>query len=73
MLSAYTSYKCRTCKKEFVLLSEDVEEQLKLNRYLACPYCNSKKVDKGKAADSLKECMSERSYKKVRGAIRQVR
>jgi DNA-directed RNA polymerase subunit RPC12/RpoP len=70
MLSIYTSYKCRTCKKEFVLLSEDVDKMAK-DRYLACPFCNSKRVEKEKATDSLKECMQERSYKRVGGAIRQ--
>lgn len=73
MLNIYTSHKCRTCKKEFVLLTEDVEEQIKLNRYLVCPYCSSHRVGKGKATDSIKECMKERSYKKIHGALRQVR
>lgn len=43
--------------------------QEKQGRYLVCPYCCSKRIDKEKAADSLKECMSERSYKRVRGAL----
>lgn len=68
MLSIYTSYKCRTCKKELVLLSEDVDKMGK-NRYLVCPFCNSKRVDKENATDSLKE----RSYRKVHGVIKQVR
>lgn len=72
MLSIYTSYKCRTCKKEFVLLSEDVDKMAK-DRYLACPYCNSKRVEKENATDSLKECMQERSYRKVHGVIKQVK
>lgn len=70
MQSIYTSYECRTCRKEFVLLTEDVE-QLTPGRYVACPYCNSKHVRKQKVADNLKECMSERAYKRVKGAIRQ--
>ncbi|MET7041794.1 hypothetical protein WBZ18_12860 [Clostridium botulinum] len=69
MLSIYTSYVCNCCKKEFVLLSEDVEA---LKGYLVCPYCSSRKVKKERITDSLKECMSERVYKKVHGAIRQV-
>ena len=27
MLSIYTSYKCNSCGREFVLLSEEVEKQ----------------------------------------------
>lgn len=73
MLDIYTSYKCRSCKKEFVLLTEDVEKQLKLDRYLSCPYCSSHRVNKENIASSLKECMKERSYKKVKGSMRQVR
>lgn len=71
MQSIYSAYECKTCKKEFVLLSEDVE-QLAVGRYIACPYCNSKHVKKQKITDNLKECMKERSYKKVHGAVRQV-
>ncbi|KGO13384.1 Zn-finger containing protein [Clostridium botulinum] len=70
MLSIYTSYICCICKKEFVLLSEDVEN---LKGYLVCPYCSSRKVKKEKITDSLKECMGHSSYKKIKGTIRQVR
>ncbi|AKN32396.1 Zn-finger containing protein [Clostridium carboxidivorans P7] len=72
MLNIYTSYRCRTCKKEFVLLTDDVDNMAN-GRYLTCPYCNSKRVVKEKASDSLKECMQERSYRRVNGAIKQVR
>ncbi|SKA89610.1 DNA-directed RNA polymerase, subunit RPC12/RpoP, contains C4-type Zn-finger [Clostridium sp. USBA 49] len=72
MQSIYTSYICTICKKEFVLLTEDVE-QIKKGRYIACPYCNSKHIKKENVANSLKECMSERSYRRIKGALRQVR
>jgi hypothetical protein len=72
MLNIYTSYKCRTCKLEFILLTEDVDKMAN-GRYLVCPYCNSKRVDKENATDSLKECMKERSYRRVGGVIKQVR
>ena len=72
MLSIYTSYKCKTCSKEFVLLSEDVIAMAK-DRYLGCPYCNSKKVSADKVADSLKECMNERSYRRINSRIQQTR
>jgi DNA-directed RNA polymerase subunit RPC12/RpoP len=70
MQSTYIAYECRTCRKEFVLLTEDVD-QMARDRYIVCPYCCSKRVDKEKVADSLKECMKERSYKRVGGALRQ--
>ncbi|MCR1166734.1 hypothetical protein NE169_15465 [Clostridium botulinum] len=68
MLSIYTSYVCCICRKEFVLLSEELENT---KGYLVCPYYSSRKVKKENIADNLKECMSERSYKRIRGAIRQ--
>ncbi len=68
MLSIYTSYVCCSCRKEFVLLSEDIES---LKGYLVCPYCSNRKVKKENIADNLKECMSERSYKRIKGALRQ--
>ncbi|WP_097027135.1 hypothetical protein [Clostridium peptidivorans] len=58
------------CKLEFILLSEDVDKMAK-GRYLSCPYCSSKRVNKENAVDSLRECMRERSYKRVKGAVRQ--
>ncbi|MBU3146620.1 hypothetical protein [Clostridium sp. CF012] len=72
MLSMYTGLKCKTCKLEFVLLSEDVKSIPK-NRYLACPCCNSKRIIVIKASDSLKECMGHSAYQRVHGSLRQVR
>lgn len=70
VLSMYTSYKCICCNKEFVLLTEELEST---KGYLVCPYCSSRKVKKEKVSDILKECMSERSYKRIKGVLRQVR
>ena len=69
VVKIYSSYKCTGFKKEFVLLTEDVE---KFKGYIACPYCNNRKVKSLKIEDSLKECINERVYKKIHGAIRQV-
>ena len=68
MLGFYTSYKCNSCNKEFVLL---LEEEQKSKGYLVCPYCSSKRINKENISDNLKECMQERSYKRVKGALRQ--
>jgi DNA-directed RNA polymerase subunit RPC12/RpoP len=73
MINIYTSYSCKVCKREFVLLTEEIESMSK-DRYIACPYCNSKHIKKQKIADNLKECMSERSYRRNRhGALEQRR
>ena len=70
MDNIYTVYKCRTCRKDFILPSDDVHS-MSPGRYLTCPYCNSKRISKEGAADSLKECMKERSYRRIKGALRQ--
>ena len=71
MLSIYSAFRCRTCKKEFVILSEDVDSMGK-DRYLACPYCSSRRLSKQRMTDSLRECMKERSYKRnMHGALEQ--
>ena len=70
MEKTYISYKCK-CGKEFVLLNEDAKIQEKLNRYISCPFCNSRKIKKERIADTVKECMRSRSYKRVNGAIRE--
>ncbi|MBO0555690.1 hypothetical protein EXQ41_06445 [Clostridium botulinum] len=69
MLSVYISYKCCSCRHEFVLLNEDVKC---MRGYLVCPYCSSRKVKKENIADNLKECMQERTYKRIKGALRQI-
>jgi len=48
------------------LLTEEIESN---KGYLACPYCGNRNVKKQRIADSLKECMQERSYKRKNGAI----
>lgn len=72
MSSMYTGYKCRTCRLEFVVLSEDVKSMAK-DRFLACPYCNSKRVTVEKTTDSVRDCMSEHSYKRCNGRVQQKR
>ena len=72
MLSIYSSFDCVRCEKQFVLLTEEVEK-MDNSRYLACPYCGCRHIRKQNANDSLKECMSERTYKRNKGSMRQVR
>ena len=69
--SVYTSYKCKRCKKETILITEEIEETLKEGRYITCAHCGNKKVVKEKVTDNLKDIMKESSYKRVNGALRQ--
>lgn len=71
MLNIYTSFLCVKCKGEFVLLTEELEINKAKGKYISCPYCNSKNIREQKADDSLKECMKERSYKRINGRVRQ--
>lgn len=73
MLNIYTSFECKMCEKEFVLLTEELDSELKKGRYIACPYCCSRRLKKEKTTDNLKECMAERSYKRIKGRLRQNR
>lgn len=68
MLSVYSSFICKSCRNEFILLSEELEN---LRGYLVCPYCSSRRIKKENATDNLKECMQERTYKRIKGALRQ--
>lgn len=68
MLHEYKSYICKCCKHEFILVAPEVDT---FKGYLKCPYCSSRKVKVEKVADTLKECMNERSYRRVKGALRE--
>lgn len=69
MLNMYSGYRCKTCKLEFVLLTEDIQKMDK-DRYISCPYCSSRHVKVENVADNLNELMKERSYKRnKRGAL----
>lgn len=73
MRKIYMSYRCSKCKKEVILITDEVESSVKNNRYIACPYCNSQKLIKTNETDDLRECMQEGSYRREHGALRQVR
>ncbi|WMJ79552.1 hypothetical protein RBU49_11690 [Clostridium sp. MB40-C1] len=64
----YTSLKCKSCNNEFILLNEHL---LNTKNYIVCPYCSSRDVVVHNGADNLKGLMKHRSYKRVRGALRQ--
>ncbi|MDU3677794.1 MULTISPECIES: hypothetical protein [Clostridium] len=73
IVSIYISYKCTRCNKETILLTDEVASTLKTGKCLSCSHCGCKKIREEKATDNLKECMEHAAYRKVNGAIRQVR
>jgi DNA-directed RNA polymerase subunit RPC12/RpoP len=56
MLSNYTSFRCESCKKEIILLSEEVEQAINHNKYLTCVYCNSRNLKKLSETYDLRLC-----------------
>lgn len=68
----YTALKCKHCKREFILISTELLS-IKINCVIQCPYCHSPKVQVEKAADNLKDCMQERCYRRINGAIRELK
>ncbi|WP_346890734.1 hypothetical protein [Clostridium sp. UBA3887] len=73
MLNIYTSYICRVCSREFILITSEVQSASNTGNYLACPYCGSRRMRKGLVTDDLREVMKARRYKRnSRGAIEQI-
>lgn len=68
----YSSYFCKKCNKTMILINDEVENTIKNNNYIACSHCGSKRIYKQNESDGVKDCMKSSSYKRVRGAIRQV-
>lgn len=71
MLNIYTSYICRGCSREFILITSELQSAINTGKYLACPYCGNKRIRKELATDDLREVSKARSYKRVNGAIHQ--
>lgn len=71
MRETYTSYQCKRCRKEFVLVTEELEEHKHRGKYVVCPYCSNRELNKEKRSDSLKEIMKARSYIRKNGAMQQ--
>lgn len=72
ILIIYTSYKCKRCRREtiLILITEELQATVKEGRYISCSHCGSKHIVKEKVVDNLKEVMAERSYKRnSRGAL----
>ncbi|RII32836.1 hypothetical protein D2A34_21810 [Clostridium chromiireducens] len=64
---------CGKCGKTYVLINDKVEDTIKKGKYISCSHCGSQRAVKENETSDLRKCMDHSSYKKVRGAIRQVR
>lgn len=72
-MKEYIVYKCKICGCSFVLPSSEVIFNEKQGNYISCPFKGHKNIVVTGAYDSIKECMSERSYKRDKGKIKQRR
>ena len=70
MTDKYIIYKCLTCNKVTILLSNEVDHSEKASTYLTCGHHGKHKnlivVSK---YGSIKECMQHDSFKKVKGRV----
>ena len=69
----YKNFICKSCDKQVILLDDDIKDNEIKKRYLSCPYCGSKRIKLENTSDSIKDCMKESAYKRVHGALRQVK
>ncbi|WP_286909650.1 hypothetical protein [Clostridium sp. UBA1652] len=68
----YITYLCKTCRKEFILPTDELESNTRKGLYISCCYCGDKSVRKVSETDSIKECMKERKYMRNKhGALMQ--
>lgn len=74
MESIYKIFKCKRkrCRKETILLTEEVSDTIKKGGYISCSHCGAK-VEESEPTNNLKECMEHSAYARKNGAIRQVR
>lgn len=70
----YQVYRCQNCHKDIILITDDVENNEKRGRYIGCAFCGSRKLSKFKETNDLREIEdNHHTYRRVHGAIRQVR
>jgi DNA-directed RNA polymerase subunit RPC12/RpoP len=69
MIEYYTSYICKACNKETILITEEVSVTIKEGQHVSCSHCKSERLRLGSATDDLRKVMNERSYKRHKGAI----
>ena len=73
MENFYTNYRCKKCKKETILLTEEINSSIDSGHYISCSHCGSKHIAKEKTTDNLKELISEgHIYRRKHGAMIQI-
>lgn len=67
-------YKCNSCKKHFILLTEEVTHSEQESRYITCPYHGShRNISVAGKYEDIEKCMEHDSYKRVKGSIKQTK
>ncbi|MDR7856321.1 hypothetical protein [Tissierella sp.] len=72
-MKEYITYRCKICGCSFILLAEETKHNEDKGNYISCPFKGHKNIVVTGAYDSVKECMQERSYKRERGSIKQIK
>lgn len=65
----YTSYVCKVCTKETILITEEAQATIKSGQHISCSHCRSERLRPGSTTDDLRKVMNERSYRRHKGAI----
>ena len=68
----YIVYECKICGLIFAIPLEHLRATENKDRYLACNF-GHKQIKKLDEYDGIKECMDNSVYKRVHGAIRQIK
>ncbi len=66
----YQSYLCNKCKKEFIALTECINNN---TGYMSCAYCGCRSIKRTGKYSDLNQCMEHSSYVRDNGAIKQKR
>ena len=66
----YVYYICNRCGVEFVITAIHIEKNK--DRYMTCPF-GHKDISKGDKCGNIKECMTQDSFERRKGAIVQRR
>ena len=70
----YKVYRCQRCHKDIILLTEDIEDNKRKGKYIGCAFCGSREISEYKNVNDLRETREDHHvYRRVHGAIRQVR
>lgn len=66
----YQVFTCKKCRKEFIALTDCINNNA---GYMACCYCGSRNIKMTGKYTDLKLCMQHSSYRVEGGVIKQTR